>query len=93
MNVLGLRQRLLGSGEDGYGQFPRFHRRAPRCCIVHHSKDLQPMKLQQGIYGEQAMWVRPADMFAKLAKFNSQLQPRLTRDYDSKLIQNSTIHD
>ena len=46
---------------------------------VRHSEDLQPMTLYQALYGDQGMWVRPAAMFADVAEFNGQVQPRFTR--------------
>lgn len=46
---------------------------------VRHSEDLQPMTLYQALYGDQGLWVRPAAMFADVAEFNGQVQPRFTR--------------
>jgi hypothetical protein len=46
---------------------------------VRHSEDLQPMTLYQALYGDQGLWVRPAAMFADVAEFNGQMQPRFER--------------
>jgi hypothetical protein len=46
---------------------------------VRHSEDLQPMTLYQALYGDQGLWVRPSAMFADVAEFNGQMQPRFER--------------
>jgi len=46
---------------------------------ARHSESLEPMTVYQALYGEQGLWVRPAAMFADVAEFNGQVQPRFTR--------------
>ena len=46
---------------------------------VRHSEDLQLMTLEQSLYGEQGLWVRPAAMFTEVGEFNGKVQPRFER--------------
>ena len=46
---------------------------------VRHSEDLQPLTLYQALYGDEGLWVRPAEMFLEVAEFNGQVQARFTR--------------
>lgn len=43
---------------------------------VRHSETLEPMVLYRALYGERALWVRPAAMFLETVEVNGQWQRR-----------------
>ncbi len=44
--------------------------------LVRHSETEEWLVLYQPLYGEQALWVRPYDMFVETVDINGQPQPR-----------------
>lgn len=45
---------------------------------VRHSETLEPMTLYRALYGEQALWVRPAAMFDEEVVIDGVRQARFT---------------
>ena len=45
---------------------------------VTHSETLERMVLYKPLYGEQALWVRPAEMFHQRVEVAGQLIPRFS---------------
>ena len=44
--------------------------------LVTHSETLKKLVLYKPLYGEQALWVRPAAMFQELVEVNNESIPR-----------------
>lgn len=49
---------------------------------ARHSETLEPMTLYRALYGEQGLWVRPAEMFGEEVSIDGVLQCRFTRISD-----------
>ena len=49
---------------------------------ARHSETLEPMTLYRALYGEQALWVRPAAMFSGETTVEGVRQPRFARISD-----------
>ena len=49
---------------------------------VRHSEDLSPMTLYRALYGEQGLWVRPAEKFNGEVVIDGVLKPRFARQAD-----------
>lgn len=43
---------------------------------VRHSETLEPMTLYRALYGQRALWVRPAAMFLEEVEIDGVRQPR-----------------
>jgi hypothetical protein len=46
---------------------------------VRHSETCEPMTLYRALYGEQGLWVRPAEMFLETVVIEGVAQPRFTK--------------
>ncbi len=46
---------------------------------VRHSETCEPMTLYRALYGEQGLWVRPAEMFLETVVIEGIAKPRFTR--------------
>ena len=46
--------------------------------LARHSETLEPLVVYQPLYGERALWVRPAAMFSETVTHDSQRVPRFT---------------
>lgn len=46
---------------------------------VRHSETLEPMTLYRALYGDQGLWVRPADMFNEEVVIDGVRQPRFAK--------------
>jgi hypothetical protein len=46
---------------------------------VRHSETQEPMTLYRALYGEMALWVRPAAMFNETVLVDGLAQPRFAR--------------
>ncbi len=46
---------------------------------VRHSETCEPMTLYRALYGDQGLWVRPAEMFLETVVIGGVAQPRFTR--------------
>ena len=44
--------------------------------VVRHSETLEPLVLYRPLYGEGALWVRPAAMFVEVVVVEGVAQPR-----------------
>ena len=44
--------------------------------VVTHSETEEKMVLYRPLYGEQALWVRPFDMFQESVNINGVIKPR-----------------
>ncbi|GLS89574.1 hypothetical protein GCM10007916_06410 [Psychromonas marina] len=44
--------------------------------VVTHSETEEKMVLYRPLYGEQALWVRPFDMFQETVNINGVITPR-----------------
>ncbi|WP_413700091.1 DUF1653 domain-containing protein [Psychromonas sp. KJ10-10] len=44
--------------------------------IATHSETEEKMVLYRPLYGEQALWVRPLDMFTEEVNINGEVKPR-----------------
>lgn len=49
---------------------------------ARHSETLAPMTLYRALYGEQGLWVRPAQMFLEDVEVDGVRQPRFVRQTD-----------
>ncbi|WP_412103121.1 DUF1653 domain-containing protein [Polaromonas sp. SM01] len=53
---------------------------------VRHSESLEPLTLYRALYGEQGLWVRPAEMFNEEVVIEGVLQPRFAKvDNDTRV--------
>jgi hypothetical protein len=46
---------------------------------VRHSETLAPMTLYQALYGQQGLWVRPAEMFSETVRVDGAVRARFER--------------
>ena len=46
--------------------------------VAKHSETLAPMVVYQALYGEQSLWVRPAEMWNETVTREGQSFPRFT---------------
>lgn len=46
---------------------------------ARHSETLEPMTLYRALYGERALWVRPAAMFEERVCIDGVLRPRFEK--------------
>ena len=46
--------------------------------IASHSETMEPMVVYQALYGEQGLWVRPANMWNELVDREDYKGPRFT---------------
>lgn len=46
--------------------------------VAKHSETLEPMVVYQALYGEQGLWVRPAEMWSELVEREDYSGPRFT---------------
>lgn len=46
--------------------------------IARHSETLAPMVVYQALYGEQGVWVRPAEMWLETVERDGKTFPRFT---------------
>lgn len=46
--------------------------------VAKHSETLEPMVVYQALYGEQGLWVRPADMWNEQVDRDGYSGPRFT---------------
>jgi hypothetical protein len=49
---------------------------------ARHSETLEPMTLYRALYGEQGLWVRPAEMFNEEVTVDGLRQARFSRISD-----------
>jgi hypothetical protein len=49
---------------------------------ARHSETLEPMTLYRALYGEQGLWVRPAEMFNEEVTVDGLRQARFSRTPD-----------
>ena len=49
---------------------------------VRHSESLEPMTLYRALYGQNGLWVRPADMFNEEVVIKGIRQPRFSKVAD-----------
>ncbi|WP_374318234.1 DUF1653 domain-containing protein [Aquabacterium sp.] len=52
--------------------------------LARHSETLEPMVVYRPLYGEQALWVRPYDMFIEHVEVNGVRQPRFRWEGDTQ---------
>ena len=45
-------------------------------CLAHHSETQEPMVVYQALYGEQGIWVRPAEMWGEHVERDGYSGPR-----------------
>ena len=45
-------------------------------CIARHSETLEDMVVYRALYGERAVWVRPAPMWQEIVECNGVRMPR-----------------
>ena len=48
-------------------------------CVARHSETLEPMVVYRALYGEGAVWVRPAAMWSETVERDGKTFPRFTR--------------
>ncbi len=53
---------------------------------ARHSETLEPMTLYRALYGEQGLWVRPAEMFNEEVTVDGLRQARFSRITDQNSI-------
>lgn len=46
--------------------------------VARHSETLAPMVVYQALYGEQGVWVRPAEMWLETVERDGKTFPRFT---------------
>ena len=44
--------------------------------VAYHSETLEPMVVYRALYGEGALWVRPASMWTEIVEVNGESTPR-----------------
>ena len=54
---------------------------------ARHSESLEPMTLYRALYGENGLWVRPADMFNEEVLIAGLRHPRFTKVADDTPIE------
>ena len=47
--------------------------------IARHSETLEPVVVYKALYGDQAIWVRPASMWEESVSYNGEKVKRFTR--------------
>lgn len=47
--------------------------------VARHSETLEPLVVYRALYGEGAVWVRPADMWLDMVERDGRIMPRFTR--------------
>lgn len=47
--------------------------------VAKHSETLEPMVVYRALYGEQGIWVRPADMWTEHVERDGYCGPRFAR--------------
>ena len=50
--------------------------------IARHSETLEPMVVYKALYGEQGIWVRPANMWTEQIERNGYTGPRFYKTED-----------
>ena len=50
--------------------------------VAKHSETLEPMVVYRALYGEQGIWVRPADMWTEHVERNGYSGPRFAKIED-----------
>lgn len=50
--------------------------------VAKHSETLEPMVVYKALYGEQGIWVRPADMWTEHVERNGYSGPRFVKAED-----------
>ena len=50
--------------------------------VAKHSETLEPMVVYRALYGEQGIWVRPADMWTEHVERNGYSGPRFVKIED-----------
>ena len=50
--------------------------------VAKHSETLEPMVVYRALYGEQGIWVRPANMWTEHVERNGYSGPRFTKIED-----------
>lgn len=53
-------------------------------CVAHHSETLEDMVVYRALYGEGAVWVRPASMWFDTVERDAQRLQRFTLVGDEK---------
>lgn len=46
--------------------------------IASHSESLEPMVVYKALYGQEGIWVRPAEMWLEEVEHNGEIMPRFT---------------
>ncbi len=66
---------------DGFkpGRYRHFKGKEYRLmALARHSETLEPMVVYQALYGEQGLWVRPAEMWSQHVERGGYSGPRFT---------------